>query len=157
MTDTPATSAAQIKHLLTSSQTGTLATLDAQKGGPYASLVAYALDPELRPLILISSLARHTQNLCANPRACLFVHGAPAEPPDEMTAPRATFLGRFERVPDADRIAARDAMLARHPASATYVDFADFGLWRLLIDEVHLVAGFGRVVTFPWAKVLGRL
>jgi hypothetical protein len=42
---------------------------------------------------------------------------------------------------------ARDDYLSRHPSAAGYAGFADFGWWRLQIDEAHLVQGFGRIAT----------
>ena len=53
---------------------GTLATLSRRHPGhPFASVMPYALDSAGRPLFLISSMAMHTQNLQADPRASLLV------------------------------------------------------------------------------------
>ncbi|PYO20868.1 MAG: hypothetical protein DMD88_10385, partial [Candidatus Rokuibacteriota bacterium] len=53
---------------------GTLATLSRRHPGhPFASVMPYALDGAGRPLFLISSMAMHTQNLQADPRASLLV------------------------------------------------------------------------------------
>ena len=42
---------------------GSLATIDARNGYPYASLVTLATDVSGAPTLLISNLARHTANL----------------------------------------------------------------------------------------------
>src|SRR5689334_18074420 len=53
---------------------GTLATVSRKHPGhPFASLMPYALDERGRPLVLISAMAVHTQNLESDPRASLFV------------------------------------------------------------------------------------
>ena len=62
--------------------------------------------------------------------------------PDPLAGPRLTLLGRVERCSD-PRAAARFA--ARHPESAAYAGFADFHLYRIVVERGHLVAGFGRI------------
>jgi len=53
---------------------GMLATLSRRHPGhPFASVMPYALDGAGRPLVLISSMAMHTQNLQVDPRASLLV------------------------------------------------------------------------------------
>ena len=122
-------------------------------GRPYVSLVASACEPDASPLLLLSDLARHTQNLVADPRVSLLFDGT-LDHPDRLAGPRLTLLGRAERVADpsgasggASRGASRGAarFTARHPASAGYAGFADFHLYRVAIERGHLVAGFGRI------------
>jgi putative heme iron utilization protein len=114
-------------------------------GRPYVSLVASACEPDARPLLLLSDLAQHTQNLDADPQVSLLFDGT-GDYPDRLAGPRLTLLGRAERVEDpsgASLGAARFA--ARHPASAGYAGFADFHFYRVAIECGHLVAGFGRI------------
>ena len=40
---------------------------------------------------------------------------------------------------------ARRRFLARHPEAALYVDFPDFGFWRLIVEGAHYIGGFGRI------------
>jgi heme oxygenase (biliverdin-IX-beta and delta-forming) len=110
-------------------------------GTPYVSLVITACDFDASPLLLLSDLAQHTKNLLADPSVSLLFDGT-AEYPDPLTGPRLTLLGRAERCDD-PRGAARFA--ARHPSSAGYAGFADFHLYRVVIERGHLVAGFGRI------------
>src|SRR5438445_6339463 len=70
-------------------RTGTLATLSRKHPGhPFASVMPYALDERGRPLILISSMAMHTQNLVADARASLLVAQPTAG--DPLAAGRVT-------------------------------------------------------------------
>jgi putative heme iron utilization protein len=108
---------------------------------PYVSLVAVACEMDASPLLLLSDLATHTSNLLAEPRVSLLFQ-ASAGHADPLAGPRLTLLGRAELVDDA-RLASRFA--ARHPASAVYAGFADFHLYRIVIERGHLVAGFGRI------------
>ena len=110
-------------------------------GTPYVSLVITACDFDASPLLLLSDLAQHTKNLLADPSVSLLFDGT-AEYPDPLTGPRLTLLGRAERCDDPSG-AARFA--ARQPSSAGYAGFADFRLYRVVIERGHLVAGFGRI------------
>jgi len=121
---------------------GTLATLSRRHPGhPFASVMPYALDDAGRPLFLISSMAMHTQNLEADPRASLLVT-QPDWTGDPLAAGRLTLMGEARRVPDADAASARDRYLARHERARYWADFEDFGLWRLEIAELYFVGGF---------------
>jgi hypothetical protein len=111
----------------------------------------YAPDAAGRPLLLISTLAMHTRNLEAEPRASLLVTQAGGGE-DPLALARVTLMGRGARVAGADRAAARDAYLARHPNAAHWVDLDDFAFWRLDLDDVYFVGGFGAM---DWLAVQG--
>ncbi len=122
--------------------TGTLATLSRRHPGhPFASVMPYSLDDAGRPLFLISTMAMHTQNLEADPRASLLVM-QPGWDGDPLAAARLTLMGDVRRVPDADTAAARERYLARHERARYWVDFEDFAFWRLAISELYFVGGF---------------
>src|SRR5438874_13220587 len=65
-------------------------------GRPYVSLVATACDSDASPLLLLSDLAQHTQNLAAESRVSLLFEntGGHADP---LAGPRLSLLGRAER------------------------------------------------------------
>lgn len=120
---------------------GTLATVSRKHAGhPFASLMPYALDERGRPLLLISSMAVHTQNLLADPRASLLV--TQPTPGDPLAAGRLTLMGEARRVPDEDKDKVRAAYLARHVNAAYWVDFDDFSFWRLEPADLYFVGGF---------------
>lgn len=118
-------------------------------GQAYGSLVLFACDHAAHPLLLISDLADHTQNLYADNRCSLLLDGTAglAEP---LTGPRVTLMGRAEKVID-DILVRR--FTARHPGSEFYAGFGDFHLFRMAIDRAHLVAGFGRIHWMDGADV----
>jgi putative heme iron utilization protein len=101
----------------------------------------YAPDPRGAPLLLISAMAMHTQNLEADARASLLAT-QPGWTEDPLAGGRVTLMGRAARVPDRERGAAREAYLARHPKAAFWVDFEDFAFWRLDVADVYFVGGF---------------
>ena len=69
----------------------------------------YALDAQGRPIFLISTMAMHTQNLQADPRASLFVT-EPDASGDPLGASRVTLIGSVIRIPEPELAAARTAL-----------------------------------------------
>ena len=138
-------SADEARGLIRRARTATLGTINADDGTPYASLVNVATDVRGCPLLLVSTLAWHTRNLLADPRASLMVAEVPASG-DALTGPRVTVMGRFARVEDA---AIQRRYLARHPAAELYAGFGDFAFWCMAPERAHAVAGFGRIETIP--------
>jgi putative heme iron utilization protein len=127
------------RSLIRRSRHAALATL--LDGQPYVSLAACACDPGAAPLLLLSDLAQHTRNLRATPALSLLFEGTAALP-DRLAGARLTVLGRA--MPCSDE-RARARFVARHPEAASYASFADFRLYRVMIERGHLVAGFGRI------------
>jgi putative heme iron utilization protein len=143
MTEKTGFSGTSMRRILRRARTCSLSTLARGDGTPYGSLANIATDVAGRPLVLVSKLAWHTQNLEADARASVLVGELPVKG-DALVGPRVTVLGRFERVEDASL---RRRYLARHPQAALYADFPDFSFWRLSPSAIHGVAGFGRIET----------
>jgi putative heme iron utilization protein len=135
------------RTLVHAGRVGTLATLSRRHPGhPFGSVMPYAPDAAGRPLLLISGMAMHTQNLLGDPRASLLVAErvvAPGVPEDPLALGRVTLLGRAERLEGPAAADARDLYLERHPRARNWVDFEDFAFWRLRVDELYVVGGFG--------------
>ena len=133
---------------------GTLSTLSLKHPGhPFGSLMPYALDGQGRPLFLISAMAMHTQNLQADPRASLLVL-QPGWGGDPLAAGRVTLMGEAIPLPDAEAPEARKTYLARHPNAEYWVDFEDFGFYRLEVANVYFVGGFAAMDWVPAADYL---
>lgn len=139
------------KRVLRSAATASLGTLSAD-GGPFASLVTVATSHAGEPILLISRLAVHTQNLARDPRASLLLVEPGGEAGDPLAGARLTLNGRIGP-PDADPLL-RQRFLAVHPAAAGYASFADFAFYRFTVASGHLVAGFGRIVDLAAADIL---
>lgn len=133
--------AAQARALVTSAKTATLSTIATKPAGfPFGSLVAIAVDDRGRPLLLLSSLAEHTKNVGASPLASVLVAAEGG-----LAAPRVTLLGRCVRVPEAEVDQTRATYLAVHPDAKAWASFSDFAFYRLEVEDVRLVAGFGKM------------
>ncbi len=111
------------------------------RGMPYASLALVAADLDASPLLLLSDLAQHSRNIAFDPRVSLLLDGTEGHP-EPLAGPRLTVLGRAEAIVDPRRLA---RFTARHPSNAVYAGFADFRLYRMVVERGHLVAGFGRI------------
>ncbi len=136
------THAERARTLVARISTGTLCTLAHEpEGYPYGSFVTVAFDNG-NPVFLISGLAEHTKNLERDPRASLLVaEGGSADP---LANGRVTLLGPCTRV-EGDDASVRAAFFAAHPNSAYYADFRDFGFWKLHVDSVRYIGGYGRM------------
>jgi len=102
----------------------------------------YSLDDQGRTIFLISTMAMHTQNLQADPRASLFVT-EPDASGDLLGASRVTLIGNVVRIPEPEMSAARTVYLAHYPDSKYWVDFDDFFFYRMDVLDVYYVGGFG--------------
>lgn len=141
-TTTNTTPDAIARRLIRSRDRAVLSTLQNNRSGwPHGSLVLTACAHDATPLLFLSDLAEHTQNMRADARVSLLFDGTEGLD-DPLTGARVSVLGRAEIVSD-DRLRAR--FLARHPSAKIYSGFSDFRLYRVEIDTAHLVAGFGRI------------
>ena len=129
---------------------GSLATLDRSTGHPYASLVTLATEAGGTPILLISRLALHTQNLAADARASILCDATSAEG-DPLAGGRLTLMGTAERT---DSQTERQRFISRHPSAAMYSGFADFAFFRLRVERAHFIGGFGRIVDLSPADLL---
>jgi heme iron utilization protein len=137
------TYAERARTLLHVGRIGSLSTLSRkQPGFPFGSVMPYGLDPQGRPIFLISTMAMHTQNVQADPRSSLLVT-QPGATDDPLGASRVTLLGNALLVPESEVAEARKLYLARYANSKYWVDFEDFSFYRMNVVDVYYVGGFG--------------
>lgn len=135
--------AERARTLLHLGRIGTLATLSRkQPGFPFGSLMPYGLDERGRPTFLISTMAMHTQNLQADPRASLLVT-QPEASGDPLGSSRITLIGNVQRIPENEIAEGRALYLARYDNSKYWVDFEDFSFYRMQVVDLYYVGGFG--------------
>ncbi|CAE7811675.1 CREG1 [Symbiodinium microadriaticum] len=155
------------RELIFRSFYGTLSTFQSEAAGgagvqdyPFGS-VADTADEEPstgRPLLLLSNLERNVINMKSNPKVSLEFTSLPEtirefEHPDYydiMTKPRTTLLGTLTPVPADELEAARATYLKKHPKSAAWISFSDFTLYRMNIEDVYCVGGFGNSHYIGW-------
>ncbi len=122
---------------------GSLSTLSLkQPGFPFGSVMPYASDESGRLIFLISTMAMHTQNLLADPRASLLVTQADGSG-DPLGASRVTLLGNVRTIDKGEVAEARKLYLARYENSKYWVDYEDFSFYRMDVVDIYYVGGFG--------------
>jgi hypothetical protein len=124
----------------------TLSTL-TPKGYPYGSAVSFSVDDDGNPVVLVSEMAEHTVNMRHDPKASLLVAAETPEGQDPLSTARLTLVGAVELLEDPGELKA--GYLEAHPHAAYYADFTDFGFWRLVVEELRYVGGFGHM---SWVK-----
>jgi hypothetical protein len=137
------------KKLLREARSAALATLMPGKGDPYCSLVNVATDASGAPLMLLSRLAIHTKNLLADSRVSLMLDER--KEGDPLEGARVMLMGSC--VKNSESLVA-SSYLRRHPEAEQYAGFVDFAYYRMTIERVHLVAGFGRIVDLAPQEIL---
>jgi putative heme iron utilization protein len=146
--------AAEVRQWLLDSRSATLATLsvDARCAGyPFCSIVPFVLDGSGQPIVQVASSAAHTRNMVADARASLMVH----EPRtgDPQAGWRVTLVGRMIKL-DGDAASEALARIVEHvPRALDYDATHDFSLWRLQLEHVRMIAGFGRIAWIDAATV----
>ncbi len=110
-------------------------------GFPMGSVHAYAVTEAAEPLLCISSLGEHTQNINAHPEVAFTVLDLDV-PPETQAGARFTYLGRAECL---DKVAVRAAFLAQVPSASVYYDFGDFSVYVLRFVRGRFIGGFGKI------------
>ena len=137
-----------------SASRGSLSTLAADpEGYPYGSVASYALDERGDPLFFVSLMAEHTQNAIRDPRASLLVTEPVPEGADPLASGRATLLGQL--IAGGRRLIATVSATGTStptPTAAYYIDFGDFVFYRLEVESIRYVGGYGRM---SWVDAAG--
>jgi putative heme iron utilization protein len=119
------------------------------EGYPFGSLLPICRDVQANPLLLISHLAQHTQNLDKDPRCSLTL--IRSEHADVLQWTRLTCLA------DAEPVTAGDALerYCRYfPDGRRYHKELNFNLYRLRPKQFYLIAGFGSARWYDVSRVL---
>ena len=122
-----------------------LAWEDPDTGAPGISRIAFARDPQVGLLTLVSGLAPHFRALRDRPD-CALMLGEVGAKGDPLTHPRLMIHARasFVAADDPDRPAIRARWLQRNPKATIYIDLPDFAFVRLQPVLALLNGGFAR-------------
>lgn len=132
--------AERARTLVSVARIGSLSTHSRKFAGfPFGSVMPYAADDLGRPVLFISSMAVHTQNLHHDARASLLIT-QPDPSGDPLGAARVTLLGTAAGVP---AVEVRDLYLSRYENSKHWQEYTDFTYHRLEVSSVYFIGGFG--------------
>ena len=146
------TQESQPRQIIEGSLVGSLGTL-SEDGFPFVTLVTVASISPTSIVMLLSGLAQHTKNLDRDAKCSMLLVEPGGEQGDPLAGARLTIKGIATRIPSDQSDEARSRFLALHPSAAMLADFTDFAFFRLDIEQVHLVAGFGRIQTIPASEL----
>lgn len=132
----------EARLLVREHQQAMLATASAEMDGwPFGSVAPYVLDYAGNPLLLMSDLAQHVRNVRRDDRASLLVWQAGEA--DLQKAARVTLMGRVAELDGDDTL--RDRYARYLPQSKDYLAIHDFRFYRLAVERVRYIGGFGQI------------
>lgn len=125
-----------------------LAVLATQSGGqPYASLVAFKADKNLRRIYFATARStRKFANLTSDPRVALLINSSLNEPSDFHRAVAVTVQGRAEIIDDKNRKATQKQYLNKHPYLSDFVRSPTCALLCIHVRSYYLVRNFQHVM-----------
>ncbi|KAL3631617.1 hypothetical protein CASFOL_024601 [Castilleja foliolosa] len=126
----------EVKTLLQHTSRAFLSTFSLHEGYPSGSMIDFACDAYGSPILAVSKLAVHTQDLLANPKCSLLV----SKDPDDRTDLIVTVHGDALPVTESELEAIRTAYMTTHP-DAFWVDFGDFQFLRIEPKVVRYLFG----------------
>ena len=139
----------QSRTLVAKQSAGLLSTIAREpQGYPFGSLVSYVTDDAGCPWILISTMAEHARNASEDTRASVLVADQAPDGIDPLALARVSLVGNLRKATPPTET--REKFLDRNPGARGYVDFPDFGWWKLDVQAVRYVGGFGRM---SWVEV----
>ena len=140
------------QQLIQASSHGVLSTFTVveSESYPFGSLVPYAFDDCLRPVLLISRLAKHTRNIGVHPEVSLFILDSAKGKPDVQTLARITLLAKAEQLDD---FTIQERYFQSFPQTRPYFEELDFEFYRLQPVKLRYIAGFGKAYWLNIDKV----
>jgi len=139
-----------LKELCTGQPLAVLAT-DAGSG-PYVSLVAVAITPDLRRLYFATPrTTRKWANLAGNYRVSLLIDNRSNQVTDFSRAAAATVIGTAEELSGAELDTGLAIFLRRHPHLAEFTASPSCALFQVQIASIYLVTRFQNVMEFHFS------
>ena len=133
-----------LQDLLHTQPLGVLSTCD--RGGPHASLVAFAASDDLREILFATPrTTRKFAHLASNARGVLLVDNRTNTPADFHRAVTVAARGTVDEIPHEEKEAHLGPYLARHPHLSDFVRAPTCALMRLRVEGCTLVQRFQEV------------
>ena len=130
-----------IRELLESQRLAVLSTLGKEQ--PYSNLVAFAVTPDLRYLIFVTSRAtRKYANLLKHPQVSILIDNRTNETADFAEAVAVTALARASEVQGEERSHHLEIYLNRHPYLEGFVTSPNCALFSVKVERYIMVTRF---------------
>ncbi len=119
-------------------------------GWPSSSMITSVAAWDCSPVLMLSDIAYHAQNIQADARCAILFDGtAGYARPQE--GPRVSVVGRLKKTKDKKL---HERFLKRHPGARLYAGFADFNFYKMNVEKFHFVGGFARAQWLNKRKAL---
>lgn len=129
------------KQLCRRLHTGVLATHSQKiEGYPLGSIVPYFLTPEGEPIIYISSIAQHTNNIKRDNKVSLTLFDN--QESDSQASGRVCILGNAEICEDE---ALAEQYYQFFPDARAYKNTHDFAFYKVRVVKIRYIGGFGKI------------
>lgn len=132
----------EVAKLVKDSNVATVATI-YEKKMPFGSLMPYAIDDKGNLIVLISTLAVHTDNIDAHKESSFTI--SKIDKDNVFNSARVCLMGDTTQVPDNEAEAVKKLFIKRFPKAAFWADFEDFAFYRIDVKEIFYVGGFGNI------------
>lgn len=137
----------EVRRLLLQQHHGVLGTVNSGErlqGWPFLSVTPYALDERGQPLLQLADIAQHTRNVKADQRASLLVQEQSLDG-DPQRGWRITVLGTLAPIAAEEQEEVLARFTERVPAAPSYASQHDFAFYRLSVQRVRYIGGFGKI------------
>src|SRR5437867_8672545 len=135
----------EARQLFLQQSFGVLSTISLDVPGyPFGSITPYCPDRQGRPILYISHIAQHTQNILKDSRVSLTVFENNAGSDDVQARGRITCIGDARQVPAEDDDT-RERYFRYFPSSRQYAGTHDFEFFCLDLVRVRFIGGFGQI------------
>lgn len=136
---------------------GELATLMASDekmwaGYPFVSVVPFCLDRQGRALFYLATIAEHTKNIVQDKRVTLFLRASKRGEAVNRSW-RLTYMGKVQRVPEAELSEAMARYFRHFPRSERYDLAHFFHLYRFMPIRCRLIMGFGKIAWVDFSEM----
>ncbi|MBT3917258.1 MAG: DUF2470 domain-containing protein [Rhodospirillaceae bacterium] len=119
-------------------------------GWPSSSMVTTVAAWDCSPVLMLSDIAYHAQNIQADARCAILFDGTSGYA-NPQEGPRVSVVGQLKKTND-NKLHAR--FLNRHPGARLYAGFGDFNFYKMKVEKFHFVGGFARAVWLNKRKAL---
>src|SRR5437762_6458011 len=134
----------EARRLFLQQSFGVLSTISLDVPGyPFGSITPYCADRQCRPVIYISRIAQHTQNILADSRVSLTVLEN-ADSGDVQARGRLTCIANARPL-SKDEEDVSERYFRYVPQARDYAGTHDFAFFRLELVRVRFIGGFGRI------------
>jgi len=119
-------------------------------GWPSTSMVTVTAAWDGSPVLMLSDIAYHSQNIKADNRCALMFDGT-ADYANPQEGPRVSVVGKLKKTNDKKL---HERFLKHHQKARIYADFGDFNFYKMTVEKFHFVGGFARAVWVNKTKAL---